>query len=105
MVLKPLEYATAAIIDYSYLHKECPNDPIASVANNSKSEMTLYLSANQKKMVLQEVRKGYTRPNVSVTTDLHVYRPSAENYWASGEKEKSNVEFCGITFKKIIKIQ
>lgn len=104
-VLKPLEYATAAIVDYSWLHEKYPNDPIASVADNSKSEMTLYLSANQKKMNLQEVIKGYTRQNVSVTTDLHVYRPSDENFWASGETEKTNVEFCGITYKKIIKIQ
>lgn len=104
-VLKPLEYATAAIVDYSWLHENYPNDPIASVADNSKSEMTLYLNANQKKMILQEVIKGYTRWNVSVTTDLHVYRPSDEDFWASGETEKTNVEFCGITYKKIIKIQ
>ena len=68
--------------------------------------MTLYLSANQKKMALEEVIKSYRSPYISsVYDDLYIYRPTDENFWASGETEKSNFEFCGITYKKIIKIQ
>ena len=69
--------------------------------------MTLYLSANQKKMVLAELLEGYKTSNSNKVSpdDLYIYRSTDENFWASGEKEKSNFEFCGITFKKIIKIQ
>ena len=105
--LKPLEFASSTICDYKKYNDYNTQQgstlqiPTDLYPNNSKSEMTLYLSANQKKMVLQDVRisSEYSYDNI------HTYRPSDENFWASGEKEKSNVEFCGITFKKIIKIQ
>lgn len=104
--LKPLEYVSSSITDYTFFLKNDPSYPIETIPNNSKSEMTLYLSANQKEMALEEVIKSYRSPYISsVYDDLYIYRPTDENFWASGETEKSNFEFCGITYKKIIKIQ
>ena len=111
VIVKPLEYVSSQIRDY----KERFDDSYVIFnydlyPNDSKSEMTLYLSANQNKMVFEELVDGYITDNVSFQTtdtsdDLYIYRSTDENFWASGEKEKSNFEFCGITFKKIIKIQ
>lgn len=110
--LKPLEYVSSQIRDYKERYEN--NSYIIFnydlYPNDSKSEMTLYLSANQKKMVFEELVDGYI-PNLfsyqttDTSDDLYIYRSTDENFWASGEKEKSNFEFCGITFKKIIKIQ
>ena len=110
--LKPLEYVSSQIRDYKERFKN--NSSIIFnydlYPNDSKSEMTLYLSANQKKMVFEELVDGYITDMVSFQTtdtsdDLYIYRSTDENFWASGEKEQRNFEFCGITFKKIIKIQ
>ena len=112
--LKPLEYVSSLIRDYKkyaeYYEKSYGrsfNFPYDLYPNNSKSEMTLYLSANQKKMVLAELIEDYyiIKRSDYDSDDLYIYRSTDENFWASGEKEKSNFEFCGITYKKIIKIQ
>ena len=106
--LKPLEYVSSLIRDYKEWSEDISGKvPYDLYPNNSKSEMTLYLSANQKKMALAELLEGYQTDNSSKVSpdDLYIYRSTDENFWASGEKEKSNFEFCGITYKKIIKIQ
>ena len=106
--LKPLEYVSSLIRDYKEWSEDISGKvPYDLYPNNSKSEMTLYLSANQKKMALAELLEGYQTENYNKVSpdDLYIYHSTDENFWASGEKEKSNFEFCGITFKKIIKIQ
>ena len=54
--LKPLEYVSSQIRDYKerYENNSYIKFNYDLYPNNSKSEMTLYLSANQKKMVFEE---------------------------------------------------